>query len=75
MPEHILSNHTSVQSLPYWSGTSTAEKLLGNVSTSCQCVTPATSPLTMHSSRRTSLDMALILADAQVPGVTVRGGR
>jgi hypothetical protein len=75
MPERVPSNHESLQSLGGWGGTSTRGKQSGNVPTLCRFVTSVTSPLTVFSSRRTPLDMALILADAQVPGVTVSGGR
>ncbi len=75
MPERVPSNHKSLQCLRHWSGTSTGEELLGNEKCLCCYRTPATCPLTVSSCRRTWLDMALILAYAQVPGVTVRCGR
>ena len=75
MPERVTSNHAFLHSLGDWGGTSTRGKQSGNVPTLCRFVTSATSPLTVSSSRRTPRDMALILADAQVPGVTVRGAR
>jgi len=75
MSERVPSNHEIAQSPGRWSGTSTFGELSGNVPTLCRFVTSATSPWRVASSRRTWVDMAIIWADAYVPGVTVSGGR
>jgi hypothetical protein len=45
------------------------------VATLCGFKTSVTCASIVSSSRHTPLDLALTLADGQVPGVTVRGGR
>lgn len=75
MPEQVPSNHEIAVYSLHWSGTSTVETLFGNDIDFCWRTTFGMGRLAAPSSRRISLDMPLILADAQVPGVTVRGGR
>lgn len=75
MPERVPSNHEFLPSLRDWSGTSTMKKESGNETNLCSSNSAATGPSTRSSTGRTSPDSGLILADAQVPVVTVRGGR
>jgi hypothetical protein len=75
MPEHIPGNRGFGSSSPDWSGTSTVAKQSGNVAARCNLEVPVARSSTVYSSRRASLDLALILADAQVPVLTVSGAR
>jgi hypothetical protein len=75
MPDRVSSNHEFLQSLRDWSGIYTMERQFGNEMKFRCSKRSAGWPSSGSATADMSLDLGLTWADAQVPVVTMRGGR